>query len=52
MSKVYLTKGECATECATMVFTSAIESLRRSGRVVKCGGLAKCWLVLPFDIFE
>jgi hypothetical protein len=39
MSKVYRTKGECATKCATLVSSSAIESLRRSGRVVKCGGL-------------
>jgi hypothetical protein len=29
------TKGECATH----VSTSVIESLRRSGRVAKCGGL-------------
>src|SRR6266446_5271320 len=39
MAKVYRTKGKCATECATLVSTSAIESLRRSGRVVECGGL-------------
>ena len=30
---------QCATKCATLVSTSAIESLRRSGRVVECGGL-------------
>jgi hypothetical protein len=32
-------QGECATKCATLVYTSTIESMRRSGRVVKCGGL-------------